>query len=93
VLLSKSAAIPLNVKVLPVRLNKLLVFSITATDADAGDTFTYTLVTNSAAYFAIDGNSDGLFGVFIISIACGGFNFDGVRFCVTFKVGGDTVEC
>jgi hypothetical protein len=86
----------LNVKVLPVRLNKLLVFSIklsvaitltgnlnivgntatntdlgtlSATDADAGDTFTYTLVNNSAAYF------------------------DGVRFCVTFKVGGDTVEC
>jgi hypothetical protein len=28
-----------------------------ATDADAGDTFTYTLEHNSAAYFAIDGNT------------------------------------
>jgi mRNA-degrading endonuclease HigB of HigAB toxin-antitoxin module len=31
--------------------------TLSATDADAGDTFTYTLVNNSAAYFAIDGNT------------------------------------
>jgi mRNA-degrading endonuclease HigB of HigAB toxin-antitoxin module len=31
--------------------------TLSATDADAGDTFTYTLENNSAAYFAIDGNT------------------------------------
>ncbi len=31
--------------------------TLSATDADEGDTFTYTLVNNSAAYFAIDGNT------------------------------------
>ncbi len=31
--------------------------TLSATDADVGDTFTYTLVNNSAAYFAIDGNT------------------------------------
>jgi hypothetical protein len=31
--------------------------TLSATDADAGDTFTYTLENNSAAYIAIDGNT------------------------------------
>jgi hypothetical protein len=63
VLLSKSAVVPLNVRVVPVRLNKLLVFANTelgtfsATDTDASDTFTYTLVNNSEAYFSINGNT------------------------------------
>jgi mRNA-degrading endonuclease HigB of HigAB toxin-antitoxin module len=44
VLLSKSAVVPLNVRVAPVRLNKLPVFSV-------------TLTNNNAAYFAISGNT------------------------------------
>jgi hypothetical protein len=31
--------------------------TLSTIDADAGDTFTYTLVNNTAAYFAIDGNT------------------------------------
>jgi hypothetical protein len=31
--------------------------TLSTTDADTGDTFTYTLVDNSAAYFAISGNT------------------------------------
>jgi hypothetical protein len=41
-----------------VTLTVILRFLVdSATDADVGDTFTYTLVNNSAAYFAIDGNT------------------------------------
>jgi hypothetical protein len=31
--------------------------TLSATDADAGDTLTYTLTNNNAAYFAISGNT------------------------------------
>jgi hypothetical protein len=31
--------------------------TLSATDADTGDTFTYTLVNNSEAYFSINGNT------------------------------------
>jgi hypothetical protein len=33
-----------------------------------------------------------LFDIFIFPIACGGFDFGGVGFCVAFKVGGGAVE-
>jgi hypothetical protein len=38
-------------------------------------------------------NGDGLFGVLIVSIACSGFDFSGVGFCVAFKVSGGAQQC
>ncbi|SHA07679.1 hypothetical protein BTHERMOSOX_1815 [Bathymodiolus thermophilus thioautotrophic gill symbiont] len=39
----------------------------------------------------VDGNGDGLFGVFIIAISYSGFDFDGVGF-FGFVIGGGAVE-
>jgi hypothetical protein len=40
----------------------------------------------------VKSNGKGLLGVFILSITCGGFDFDGVGFCVAFKVGVGAVK-
>jgi hypothetical protein len=72
---------------------------IICTANTAGTAFTYssntvipplTFTSNNTQTKEID--SKDLFGVFLFSIAYGGFNFDGVGFCVAFMISVEAVE-